>query len=477
MVSRLIEVEVPPTPLERLAPYVLPDREVQLAEQASAARTLLAGRSIINVNSTALGGGVAELVHSAVAYSRGAGLDVRWLVIQGDAPVFEITKRIHNRLHGNAGDGGALGDSERARYESVLAANAEELKAVIRDGDVVILHDPQTVGLARVLKEIGAIVIWRCHVGGEHDGALMDEAWAFLRPFIEPADAYVFSMDEYAPAWLDRGRLMIIHPSIDPSSAKNLDMSPREVTGILTHVGLVAGDTLEAPATFTRSDGSIGRMDHCADVIQTGPPPRADDPMVLQVSRWDNLKDMAGVMEAFVRLSDKPQDAHLILAGPVVTGVADDPEAIVVFNDCVERWRQLPHAERRRVHLACLPMADREENAAIVNALQRHATVILQKSLAEGFGLTVTEAMWKGKPVIGSDVGAIAVQLIDGETGFLLPDPTDLDACSEAIGVALHDGEKMARFGTAARERVRKEFLTDRNLLQYAELIAQLVTS
>ena len=477
MVSRLVEVEVPPTPLERLAPYVLPDREIRLAEQAVATRALLAGRSVVNVNSTAVGGGVAELVHSAVAYSGGAGLDVRWLVIHGDALFFEITKRIHNRLHGDAGDGGTLGDSERVHYETVLAANAEELKAVIRDGDVVILHDPQTVGLARVLKEIGAIVIWRCHVGGEHGGDVMDETWAFLRPYVEPADAYVFSMEEYSPEWLDRDRLMVIHPSIDPSSAKNVDMSSQEVENILTHVGLIAGDPLDAPATFTRSDGSIGRMNHYADVIQAGSSPHAGDPMVLQVSRWDNLKDMAGVMEAFVRLSDKPQDAHLILAGPVVTGVADDPEASVVFNDCVERWRQLPHAERRRVQLACLPMVDGEENAAIVNALQRHATVILQKSLAEGFGLTVTEAMWKGKPVIGSDVGAIAVQLIDGETGFLLADPTDLDACSEAIGVALHDGKKMARFGNAARERVRKDFLTDRDLLQYAELIARLVTS
>ncbi|MDP7620072.1 MAG: glycosyl transferase family 1, partial [Dehalococcoidia bacterium] len=154
MVSRLVEVEVPPTPLERLAPYVLPDREIRLAEQAVATRALLAGRSVVNVNSTAVGGGVAELVHSAVAYSGGAGLDVRWLVIHGDALFFEITKRIHNRLHGDAGDGGTLGDSERVHYETVLAANAEELKAVIRDGDVVILHDPQTVGLARVLKEI-----------------------------------------------------------------------------------------------------------------------------------------------------------------------------------------------------------------------------------------------------------------------------------------------------------------------------------
>jgi trehalose synthase len=196
--------------------------------------------------------------------------------------------------------------------------------------------------------------------------------------------------------------------------------------------------------------------------------------MVIQVSRWDAMKDMAGVMEGFARYVDASLGAHLVLAGPAVTGVADDPEAALIYNDCVERWRRLPHAARGRVHLACMPMADPDEAAAMVNALQRHASVVTQKSIAEGFGLTVAEAMWKSRPVVASAVGGIADQIVHGEHGLLVDDPTDLRAFGRAVESLLRDRAEAERLGRNARERATAEYVGDRHLEQYGRLFAQL---
>ncbi|MDQ2689094.1 MAG: glycosyltransferase, partial [Chloroflexota bacterium] len=219
---------------------------------------------------------------------------------------------------------------------------------------------------------------------------------------------------------------------------------------------------------------SPGRINRHADVLQTGPPPPPDAPLVVQVSRWDRLKDMEGVMTAFAEHVDPGLGAHLLLAGPAVTGVADDPEGGGVLRACIDRWRRLPHHARSRVHLACMPMTDPDEQAAIVNALQRHATVVVQKSLAEGFGLTVAEAMWKSRPVIASAVGGIVDQIRDGEDGILLPDPADLAACGAAIERLLRDPFEAARLGANARVRVTDAFLGDRHLERYASLFGQL---
>ena len=169
----------------------------------------------------------------------------------------------------------------------------------------------------------------------------------------------------------------------------------------------------------------------------------------MQASRWDGMKDMAGVMEGFAHHVDPALRAHLVLAGPAVTGVADDPEAAQVYHDCIDRWRRLPHEARSRVHLACTPMADPDEAAAIVNALQRRATVVVQKSLAEGFGLTVAEAMWKVRPVVASAVGGIVDQIDHGEHGLLLDDPHDLGAFGSAVEELLRDPAEAARLGKA----------------------------
>jgi trehalose synthase len=208
------------------------------------------------------------------------------------------------------------------------------------------------------------------------------------------------------------------------------------------------------------------------DILQTGPPPPVGAPFVLQASRWDSLKDMRGVMEAFAEHVVPASDAHLVLAGPAVHGVADDPEAAEILADCIAGWRALPHSARSRVHLACVPMTDPDEAAAIVNALQRHCTIAVQKSLAEGFGLTVAEAMWKSRPVVATAVGGIVEQVVDHETGRLVADPTDSVAFGAALCELLADPAEAARLGVNGRERAAEHFLGDRHLEQWAGLLA-----
>jgi len=478
MTGRMREVTVQAIDATRLEPLIGEARMAQYLAEAARARELLAGRSVLSVNSTAAGGGVAELLQSLLAYARGAGIDARWLVLDGDPEFFAITKRIHNWIHGVPGDGGPLGDDERRHYEQVAARNARELRTYVRPGDVVLLHDPQPAGLAPALRSLGATVVWRCHIGADAPNAWTERAWAFLAPYLaEVADAVVVSRQPFAPPWADPARVHAIPPSIDPFSAKNQPMDPAHVRAALVYTGILAGEVDGPHVGFTRRDGSTGRINRHADVLQTGPPPPADAPLVTQVSRWDRLKDMAGVMTAFAEHVDPGLGAHLLLAGPVVTGVADDPEGGAVLRECIDRWRRLPHHARSRVHLACMPMADPDEQAAIVNALQRHATIVVQKSLAEGFGLTVAEAMWKSRPVIGGAVGGIVDQLRDGEEGILLSDPTDLAACGAAIERLLRDPLEAARLGANARARVTDAFLGDRHLERYASLFGRIAAA
>jgi trehalose synthase len=197
-------------------------------------------------------------------------------------------------------------------------------------------------------------------------------------------------------------------------------------------------------------------------------------PLVVQVSRWDPLKDMVGVMTAFAEHVAGAGSAHLLLVGPVVTGVADDPEGAATFERCIEVWRRLPHAERSRIHLACLPMQDAVENAIMVNAIQRHASVVTQKSLAEGFGLTVAEAMWKGRPIVASAVGGIVDQIESGEHGLLVDDPRDPAEFGLAVRRLLDDPPYAELLGENARQRATAEFLGDRHLEQYAQLFERL---
>ena len=472
---RLHEVDVQAIDAARLEPLIGIERMAQFEQTAEVAREALAGSSVLNLNSTGAGGGVAEMLQTLLAYARGAGIDARWLVIEGDPDFFAITKRIHNGLYGSAGDGGELGAAERRHFERIGEHNARELLALIRPGDVVVVHDPQPAALVAAAKSAGARVVWRCHVGLDRPNEWSERSWEFLRPYLAEADAIVVSRAAFAPPWADPAQVHVIRPSIDPFSAKNEALSLRNARLALGYVGLLDG-TAETPPVvpFARRDGSPGRINRRVDVIQTGPPAPAHSPLVVQISRWDRMKDMAGVMTGYVEHVDPSLGAHLLLCGPVVTGVADDPEAAEVLDECTSLWRELPHAARSRVHLACIPMADPDENAAIVNALQRHASVIVQKSLAEGFGLTVTEAMWKRKPVVASAVGGIVDQIEDGVHGLLVADPADLAAFGAAVESLLRDREDAARLAENARLRVTEEFLGDRHLERYGALFEQL---
>lgn len=458
----------------RLADSVGRDRADALAvTMAAAARARIGERAIINVNSTSAGGGVAEMLHVLLGYVRGARLDVRWLVIEGDAPFFALTKRLHNHLYGGVGDGGPLGPDEHEIYRRTAEVNGHELAVSARAGDIVILHDPQTAGLAERLKSIGCHVVWRCHVGIDERNEHSEVGWQFLRPYLEPfVDHYVFTDSRFAPEWVPGARCSIIWPSIDPFSPKNQELGDEAVEAILTHVGIIAGRT--GDTSFERLDGSPARVESYCDIVRTGPPPAPDTPLIVQISRWDRMKDMSGVMSAFASHLDSGRDIQLVLAGPVVTAVADDPEGAEILRECWQQWRDLPHAIRSRVQLVCLPMHDLDENGAIVNALQRHATIVSQKSLAEGFGLTVAEAMLKGTPVIATAVGGIVHQVADGETGRLIDDTTDLASFGQAVCELLEDRELAGRLGDAGRRRALEAHLGDVHLGRWLGVIEAL---
>jgi trehalose synthase len=465
----LEHVEIPPVDPELFRTVLSPARLEAFEAGVGEARSVLGERRVWNVNSTARGGGVAELLRPLVGYARGAGVDARWVVIGGDAPFFAVTKRIHNRLHGAQGDGRALDDAARRAYEAPLAAAAEELAGLVRPGDVVILHDPQTAGMAARVQAAGATVVWRCHIGLDVPNAVARSAWSFLHPYVVAADAYVFSRRAFAWDGLDAGRIHLIAPSIDAFAPKNQQLDADTVAAVLRAAGIVAGGDRSA-ATYRRQDGTPARVERRAATIEDAPL-GPDDPVVLQVSRWDALKDPIGVIEGFAA---HVPGAHLLYAGPAVEAVSDDPEGERVLREAIAARAALPPEARSRVHLAALPMEDPEENATIVNALQRHARVVVQKSLAEGFGLTVAEAMWKGRPVVASRIGGIQDQIADGESGVLLDDPSDLAAYGAALRGLLEHRAAAERIGEQARERVRDEFLSTRSLLQYLELIRAL---
>ena len=470
------DVAVRATPLDWFAPVVGAPRVTALRRDLDALRRALNGRRVWHVNSTAAGGGVAEMLHVLLGYERHAGIDVRWAVVGGDTEFFAITKRLHNRLHGHVGDGGPLGAAARAHYRAVATGNAAALRARVRPGDVVVLHDPQTAGLAAPLAAAGAQVVWRCHIGADNpDDALAREGWDFLREHLEPVSALVFSRAAHVPAWAVDVPTRIVPPCIDPFSAKNTALEPAAVETVLARIGVISGDRAGAPLRFRRSDGRRAEVGRPADIVRAGPPPPADVPLVVQVSRWDRLKDMAGVLRAFADHRAVLGEAHLALVGPSVTGVHDDPEGGAVLAECLETHRRLPEAARRRVQLVSLPMDDLVENAAMVNALQRHATVLVQKSLAEGFGLTVTEGMWKARPVVAGRVGGIQDQIVHGTSGVLIDDPTDLDGFAAALAGVLAAPARARRLGEGGRARVVDRFLGDRHLAQMSRLLLEVL--
>lgn len=421
------------------------------------------GRTVWHINTTAHGGGVAELLRRSVPSHNAAGVPTKWLALGGDADFFAVTKRLHHRLHGYHDPHGALGAGERQIYADVTRQLGTEVLEHLAPGDLCVLHDPQSLGLAPALSAAGIKVAWRLHIGStDHTSPEVRETWDFLRPYLDAPLRCVFSVEGYAPPGLPEQQCVLIPPSIDPTAAKNRALSPGEGAAALRAIGLEGGpgaDPVRAGA---------------ATVLQDAPlPPGAE--VVLQVSRWDPLKDMDGVLAAFAEhVAPRREAAHLVLAGPEPLDIPDDPEGAEIFARVHGAWLALPASVRSRVHLVKLSLKDTDGNATLVNALQRRADVIAQKSLREGFGLTVTEAMWKGAAIVAARVGGIPSQLRHEHEGLLVDSPRDGEEFARHVLRLLEDEGLRRRLGDAAHRRCAELFLAERELADHYRLYKEL---
>jgi len=470
--AALAEIPLETRHFEDLGRYLLLPMMQRVRVARQRAGELLGGRTVWMVNSTALGGGVAQLLRTLLPYWKGAGIDVRWMVLRGSAGFFEVTKRLHNHLHGQPGDGGGLGTGELATLDRAALCHAGALASLLSPGDVVVLHDPQTAAMSVPLERAGATVIWRCHIGTDHHNEYSRNAWRCLRPRLAGVRRFVFSRRTSLPEWLGGAETSIVTPGIDPRSTKNLPMSYGAARAIVQHLGLAAGVPAAAPR-YARADGSVATLAAGPTVLDSdGPPDWGRDPVVASLARWDRIKDPVGILDGFAGRVVPATGAHLLLAGPDPGQVADDPEAEAVLAGVRDRWRRLPPRARARVHLACFPLTPPEESAAMVNAIQRQAAVVVKKSLQEGFGLGVTEAMWKARPVVASAVGGHLDQVRHRHSGLLVADPADVAAFGDAIVELLRDPPLAARLGQAGRERVRELFLNDRHFVRWIDVFA-----
>ncbi len=460
---------MPPLEPTRFDDVLERQQAATFARDLKSAAELIGGQTLWHVNSTATGGGVAEMLQSVLGYLQGGGVPTRWMVVDGDDDFFVVTKRIHHFLHGSKGDGGELGPDERSALLTTIDRQAGELRYLVQPGDVVILHDPQTVGFAPMLRGMGVPVIWSCHIGTDDPNEMTHQGWDFLMPFVEAADRVVFSRGSYVWNALDRQKVEIIPPCIDAFSPKNQWLDPAIVDAILSQAGIAPSNNGTARASFHRQDGSPATVNTKARMIEERSID-AGSTVVTQISRWDSLKDHRGLMEGFARFVPEHVNADLVLAGPSPDSVTDDPEGSETLEQLQTAWRQLPPESRARVHIACLPMADIEENAAIVNALQRRSQIIIQKSLAEGFGLTVAEAMWKEAPTVASAVGGIQDQIENGASGVLIDDPDDLAGFGKALTSLLADPDRAQALGRAAHQSVRDRYLAPCYLARFLEL-------
>ena len=399
--------------LEDYAQVAGPDVIAQMRQLA----TPLAGAKVVHVNSTRTGGGVAEILTKLVPLMRELGINTQWETITGESSFFECTKGMHNTLQGNRVP---LGETLLRIYEETNARNAEILKPALEDADFVFIHDPQPAALLSNFPKRKGKWIWRCHIDASHP---YRPVWKYLYRFVAPYDASIFSLAAFAqelphPQYL-------IPPSIDPLSDKNVE--------------------LEADA-----------IQPLYDKYQLDP----QRPLIVQVSRYDRFKDPIGVIQAYQLAKRFLPPIQLVLAGG---GASDDPEGEAVLSEV-----QAAAREDSDTHVLLLPSDAHLE----INALQRAADIVLQKSIREGFGLTVTEAMWKSKPVIGGDVGGIRLQVINHHTGFLVNTP---EGAALRIRYLLHQPEKIQAMGEKAKAFVRDNFLITRHLREYLALMVSLL--
>lgn len=369
----------------------------------------LKGKVIQNINSTSVGGGVAEILHRMIPLLKELGVDARWDLIKGGEQFFEVTKKFHNALHGMPAE---ITHKDFDIFLDTSRSNIEEINIY---GDVVFIHDPQPVPLIK--KKTGNKWVWRCHIDLSEPN---QKVWGFLRGFIDGYDAAVFS----APAFSQRLpiRQFLISPSIDPLSDKNKELSQEAIDSVLIKYGI----------------------------------PK-DKPIVTQISRFDRLKDPLGVIEVYKQVK-RYSDCHLVLAGG---GASDDPEGMEVLSEAKEAAKDDPD-----IHILLLPQNDIE-----INALQRASTVILQKSIKEGFGLTVAEALWKAKPVVASHVGGIPLQITHKYSGLLCH---SIEGASFAVKQLLNSPDYAHRLGKSGREHIKNNFLITRHLKDYMLLFLSL---
>lgn len=398
--------------LSDYAPVVGDDVIVELERLARP----LQGARVLHISSTAYGGGVAEMLHTLVPLMRNAGLEAEWRVISGNDEFFTVTKSMHNALQGM---GLELTPAMRAAY---LHANVDNAVYFEDEFDYVIVHDPQPAPLRTLLPEASGRWIWRCHIDLT---AANQEYWAFLRPFVQAYDAAIFTLPSYAKKDLRVGKIAIIPPAIDPLSPKNAPMSDEDARRIVELYGV-----------------------------------DPDRPMLVQVSRFDPWKDPLGVIDVYRSIKREFPETQLAMLGSMAH---DDPEGMEYYQHTKNYAGDDPD-----VHL----LSNLDGVGSVeVNAFQRAATVVLQKSLREGFGLTVTEGLWKYKPVIGGNVGGIPLQIQDGETGFLVD---SVEQCVDRVLELMRYPERALSMGELGHEDVRHKFLSTGNLRNYLRLFNEL---
>jgi trehalose synthase len=439
------------------------------------------------VNSTANGGGVAEMLPQLVSILCELGLSTEWVVMGADKPeFFVLTKRLHNMIHGH-GDA-PFTESDRAVYEAVSRENARDLKGRIGPDDILVIHDPQPLGMGALLKqELGNTMIFRCHIGLDQDRPASRNAWSFLKPFAEAYDYSVFSAPEYIPDFL-AGRAGIIHPALDPLSYKNRDLTPQNLTGILCNARLLSTDHPVVPLEFPQYAKRLCGDGTFAPADRDGGIGLLFRPIISQISRWDRLKGFAPLLDAFVTLKSlRPQNSNefserhrhrlgilrLVLAGPDPEAVADDPEGQEVLAELIDAYCALPPSLQDDIALISLPMNSRRDNALMVNALQRCSAIIVQNSLQEGFGLTVTEGMWKSTGMMGSRACGIRQQIRDGIEGRLIDDPEDSDGIAALLNEILEDVPARSRMAKNAHRRVHEEFLIFTQVRRWLEVLKE----
>jgi len=395
--------------LQRYAEHAGHDAVDQLRQLAG----LLNGLRVVHVNSTRQGGGVAEILEWMVPLMRELGLDASWEVIEGTEDFFATTKSFHNALQGKSL---RIPDRLLQVYEEVNANNAERLRPLLEEADIVFIHDPQPAPLLNLCPGRRGKWIWRCHIDLSHP---FRPVWRHLRRFVTPYDASIFSLDAFVQPLPHP--VFLIPPSIDPLSEKNIPLPEEEVRGVLQEFNI-----------------------------------DPDRPTIVQISRFDRFKDPIGVIQAYLLAQQFFPSLQLVLAGGTA---ADDPEGAVVLEEVREAAQGNPN-----IHV----LSSGHYSDRTINALQTGADIVLQKSTREGFGLTVTEAMWKGKPVIGGNTGGIRLQLINHTTGFLVDTP---EGAAMRIRYLLFDRPRMAQMGHNARELARQSFLITRHLREYLTLM------